>query len=1088
MKKVKVLLLIILIIVPIFVKAIVNKSYNDSKSDVNTYINKYSDKNKYLIFNMPYVYNGTSSTNNNDFYNGGLISKNEYDLSKGNTSSYLTIGREFWTLSSYGSNQYYVDHTILHKNPDNVSGVRVTEFVKPNVNVTGKGTYANPWVFLNQYSLTIRVESNRYGSVSLNTNNSFENSISKMVDAGTSFEFKIKENSGYVYKSSDCNMTKTANISNNVSRYKTQPINQDTVCTINFEKRKITVSYNCNGGNGTPPSSSTILYGDSYSIEDYTCTKDGYKQKGWKTSSGSEWYKGDTGVSTLENGERGLSDNKLVLEPIWDANKYTITFYQGNGTTTAGSSSIGSMQCVYNSQCTLPDYSTFSTSAPLSAKENSEDCDYLWSFYGWTDSNSSLTLKYNNKASFTYSKVGNMSLYVLERRKVYFNTGIAPSSVSAEVYQYWNPYQRSANYVSEVEIKPYTNITGWTFIGYKGGSSSATSDVDYASSLVGTNQKLLPTTCKVFRSKYQRNISLIYNKNGGSGTMANSTAVQYYNSGYASSGANKGAKVSVPSFTLKANEFTRDGYAFSKWAAGSVSGTTYSAESTYSGFSPDVEDSTSQNMYAIWKDSTKPKVIVTAKDYNNTSNVLKSAQTFTADGTYTVDTSWINKYVTFQFESSDAGVGISNIVWYQNNSGSASDTGTTYQSNPETINSGFSNITKSFTSQGYRKGKWVVTDKDGNSITITVVAKIDKTSPSCSLSANSSKVTLSTSDNYRMGSYGMGTSSSASYNSTSSMNINKTTFYGYVIDEAGNTGSCSIVITGTTAASTQTTYTCTRSTSSYDKTVYTCGRTFNNYTKTTKTCDDTGDTQDILCDTSAKYNSPQSYCPSEYTFMDQNCNDSYECSSGTMNTTDHYCYKSATLHNCSSFTSQSSCISNKDHCTWSGAKCTGKWYTCDTGWTSSGTQCKKAASHVYTGNIRCHKYNFSWVSSTTYPSTCSTTSSFTCDKNHWNSSYVSSCTANYTYSMSSSSSNGVSSCSASTSFTCSSSTYGSSYTTCNTNYSYGFTSSSINTSSCTATSSFTCNSSKVNSSYVTCDTKYNCPSGYTKINDTYCYR
>lgn len=115
----------------------------------------------------------------------------------------------------------------------------------------------------------------------------------------------------------------------------------------------------------------------------------------------------------------------------------------------------------------------------------------------------------------------------------------------------------------------------------------------------------------------------------------------------------------------------------------------------------------------------------------------------------------------------------------------------------------------------------------------------DTTPPTCTLSASSSGIFFG-SYSSDVASYGMSTSSSATYNGTSSLGLSAGTKYGFVKDAAGNTGSCSLTI-GTTSlgcSATSASTTCSNagyiyasnncSTSTlYKGTTYTCTRTGN---------------------------------------------------------------------------------------------------------------------------------------------------------------------------------------------------------------------------------------------------------------------
>ena len=141
-------ILLLLLIFPIIVKADLQlRNYDEAVGRVNGYINDYSDRSKYLIFNQKYELKNGSNVSNSSFTMGGMISRGEFELTKFKGSTYLEIGKQYWTLSTPTSNRaykYYVDVTLRTKSEVEQSGVRATEYVKPAVGVSGKGTYSNP--------------------------------------------------------------------------------------------------------------------------------------------------------------------------------------------------------------------------------------------------------------------------------------------------------------------------------------------------------------------------------------------------------------------------------------------------------------------------------------------------------------------------------------------------------------------------------------------------------------------------------------------------------------------------------------------------------------------------------------------------------------------------------------------------------------------------------------------------------------------------------------------------------------------------------------------------------------------------------
>lgn len=122
------------------------KNYDDSVDVTKKYINGFKDNSKYIILkdemNIPFIFkNGKAEYSSTFDGNGGLLSEEEYNIGKG----YLYNGLNFWLVSD--SINYKIVGTksnIENKNKTEEYGVRVTEFVKPNIKVKGAGSKANP--------------------------------------------------------------------------------------------------------------------------------------------------------------------------------------------------------------------------------------------------------------------------------------------------------------------------------------------------------------------------------------------------------------------------------------------------------------------------------------------------------------------------------------------------------------------------------------------------------------------------------------------------------------------------------------------------------------------------------------------------------------------------------------------------------------------------------------------------------------------------------------------------------------------------------------------------------------------------------
>lgn len=116
----------------------------------------------------------------------------------------------------------------------------------------------------------------------------------------------------------------------------------------------------------------------------------------------------------------------------------------------------------------------------------------------------------------------------------------------------------------------------YTFLGWKLNDASAS-----ASNLITT--KPMEDSPLTFYAVYYKKIRLTYNANGGSGTTSQGEQTQYYNNG------------NYSGIQLANNNFSKVGYTFVNWAAGSVNGTRYNPASWTSA----IRDNTT--MYAIWQ-------------------------------------------------------------------------------------------------------------------------------------------------------------------------------------------------------------------------------------------------------------------------------------------------------------------------------------------------------------------------------------------------------------------------------------------------------------------------------------------------------
>jgi len=386
-------------------------------------------------------------------------------------------------------------------------------------------------------------------------------------------------------------------------------------------ERDITLTYNGNGNTGgtAPANTSSKQYynsgrgtgtisGVSITLASNTnkFTKTGYTFSKWAagSTSGTQYAEGYAYTEFAPAVDDCVTSKTMYA--IWTANGYTITYHLGNGTTTEGATAYTTTtNCTFDSNCTLETFSSLGKTFPLNS--------YLWSFAGWSTANNTTTRNYTDGQTFKYQIAGNLDLYAVGKRYVYFNDGYNATSYDTgeAPIQYWNPYKNATSHLTSVTVPAADDLSdyGWTFIGYNHevcdntNKCSITNTVSYDASKVNTKVTPLANNSARVMGKYQRTVTLTYNGNGSNGGSAptNSTATQYYNTGWAGDSQNNfGANISTPSYTLPTNTFTRTGYTFKKWAAGSTSGTQYEQGATYTGFKPEVLETASQTMYAIW--------------------------------------------------------------------------------------------------------------------------------------------------------------------------------------------------------------------------------------------------------------------------------------------------------------------------------------------------------------------------------------------------------------------------------------------------------------------------------------------------------
>lgn len=152
MKKLFKLSLLFCLFFPLSVFASVKVSFDDAKWSSNTYITQFSNYRWYIDFNTKkkYAYNGSTFSEVSGFDRGGLVNLNEYKISLEDGKSYLRTVRPYWTMTLNGSKIYSINDgtaTLLDRTSI-ASGVRPTEYIIHQTEVTGQGSFRDPWMFV----------------------------------------------------------------------------------------------------------------------------------------------------------------------------------------------------------------------------------------------------------------------------------------------------------------------------------------------------------------------------------------------------------------------------------------------------------------------------------------------------------------------------------------------------------------------------------------------------------------------------------------------------------------------------------------------------------------------------------------------------------------------------------------------------------------------------------------------------------------------------------------------------------------------------------------------------------------------------
>ncbi len=294
----------------------------------------------------------------------------------------------------------------------------------------------------------------------------------------------------------------------------------NVILTASWTPKNYTLSFNANGGS-VSPSSKTVTY-DAACGTLPTPTRAGYRFDGWFDSAGKQYT-----ASTVYQ----VAGNTTVTAK-WTALSYAVN-YNSNG----GTGSVTSSTATYDANfITRPNAFTRAG----------------YQFNGWKDSLGStwsLTSAgvYESGKYWKWTYTQDITLYAQWANNTYYvsyqpnKPSNASSSVSGSMANTTHSYDVAAN----LRTNAY-GLTGWRFSHWNtraDGTGTSYSNGASVKNLTTINGATIPLYAQWVANTY----NVTYNANGGTGTMANSTATYDSN------------------FITRQNAFNRDGYTFNGW-------------------------------------------------------------------------------------------------------------------------------------------------------------------------------------------------------------------------------------------------------------------------------------------------------------------------------------------------------------------------------------------------------------------------------------------------------------------------------------------------------------------------------------------
>ncbi len=270
-----------------------------------------------------------------------------------------------------------------------------------------------------------------------------------------------------------------------------------------------TIIYDANGGTGDMEDT-VCTYGSSCQLRANSYAKAGHTFDGWKLND-QDYTDGQSVTNLAESGS-------VTLVAKWLANSYTIVYDANNG-----SGDMANTNCVYGQSCALSS-NTFTRTG--------------YTFSGWVYNNQSYT---DGQNVTNLAESGTVTL-VAQWTPISYTIEFDANGGTGTMSDLAMTYDESKNLTANAYSKTGHTFTNWTTAA--DGSGNSYTNAQSVSNLTTTNGD----TVMLYAQWSANNYTIIYDANGGTGNMTNTTCTY----GVACQ--------------LTSNAYTKTGHTFSGWA------------------------------------------------------------------------------------------------------------------------------------------------------------------------------------------------------------------------------------------------------------------------------------------------------------------------------------------------------------------------------------------------------------------------------------------------------------------------------------------------------------------------------------------